>query len=429
MKGERIRLGNLRENWVVFLLILPTILGVGIFRYTPAFEAVRHSLYRWDGSYIEEFIGVENFRRLLGDLRIWIPLLLGGITCGISGLVDRKQVKRILRSIGTVCLIWAAVMLVDDAIADKRSIGSLVVLIVMASIGVMCWVPAWKKKKKTRVRSLLRFLSYFMPILAMIFYLVKIDNKGDKLLWMSFNLIFIMIVANLFKMWPSIFAAVCIHRIKSEKWKYFYRVLFVVPMIIPHMVGLLIWKFFYDPNQGVLNPLLIKTGLHHVLIWLDKWVLHLGVFNYPFKPAWLGDPNLVIPSLLFWGFPWVGVVGVLIYLAGLQNISEDVYEAAELDGIGWWGKFWYIELPLIMTQVRLNLILMIIGTLQAYGFQLILLGPEGGPQNKGLTPGLYMYFQAFIQQNFGYACAIGMMLFGLIMILTIVNQRYVRVDK
>ncbi len=82
-----------------------------------------------------------------------------------------------------------------------------------------------------------------------------------------------------------------------------------------------------------------------------------------------------------------------------------------------------------MTQVRLNLILMIIGTFQAYGFQLILLGPEGGPQNRGLTPGLYMFYQAFMQQNYGYACAIGLALFVIILLLTIVNQKFVRVEK
>jgi raffinose/stachyose/melibiose transport system permease protein len=69
---------------------------------------------------------------------------------------------------------------------------------------------------------------------------------------------------------------------------------------------------------------------------------------------------------------------------------------------------------------------MVIGTFQAYGFQLILLGPEGGPQNKGLTPGLYMYYKAFLEQEYGYACAIGLILFFIILFCTILNQRFVR---
>lgn len=271
--------------------------------------------------------------------------------------------------------------------------------------------------------------AFLFPLLAGGAYLVSVRRTGDWLFWTSFNLIIILVVANVFKMLPSVFTAVCIHRLKSEKTQYLYRVLFVIPMIIPAMVGLLIWKFFYDPNVGTLNSVLVAAHLDHVLMWLDRWVLHLGIFIAPFKPAWLGDPTLIIPALIFWGFPWVGVVGVLIYLAGLQNIGAEVYEAAALDGVTWWGKFWHIELPLIMAQVRLNLILMVIGTLQGFGFQYVLLGPEGGPQNKGLTPGLYMFYRAFTEQDYGYACAVGMILFVIILVLTVINQRYVRVEK
>ena len=79
-----------------------------------------------------------------------------------------------------------------------------------------------------------------------------------------------------------------------------------------------------------------------------------------------------------------------------------------------------------MTQIRLNLIMMIIGTFQAYGLQLILLGPGGGPGNKGLTTGLYMFYSAFLQQKYGYACAIGLVLFFIILLFTIANQKFVR---
>ncbi|MBN1557271.1 MAG: sugar ABC transporter permease, partial [Lentisphaerae bacterium] len=78
---------------------------------------------------------------------------------------------------------------------------------------------------------------------------------------------------------------------------------------------------------------------------------------------------------------------------------------------------------------RLNLILMVIATFQAYGFQYVLLGASGGPQNRGLTPGLYMFYRAFQEQDYGYACAIGLVLFFIILTLTIINQRYVRVKK
>lgn len=174
--------------------------------------------------------------------------------------------------------------------------------------------------------------------------------------------------------------------------------------------------------------LAILTVASLFVIFGNVWTEPLNQFEMG-TPAWLGSKELVIPALLFWGFPWVGTVGVLIYLSGLQNISKDVYEAAELDGVGPIGMIFRIELPLIMTQVRINLIFMTIGTLVQYETFLILLGPEGGPGGKGMVPGLYMFSSAFSEGRFGYACAMGMVLFVIILLLTIVYQKYVKVDK
>ena len=121
--------------------------------------------------------------------------------------------------------------------------------------------------------------------------------------------------------------------------------------------------------------------------------------------------------------------GVLIFLAGLQSIGQEVYEAAEIDGVGPIGKFLYIELPLILTQVRLSLVLLIVATLGGYGLQLQLLNEYGGPGGRGMVPGLWMYNRAFYAGEFGYACAIGMILFAFILLLTFVNNRYVRIEK
>jgi len=308
---------RLRFQWSLYLLMLPTVLLILVFNYYPSLDAIRYSLYRWDGAFIEEFRGLENFIQAFGH---------------------------------------------------------------------------------------------------------------DRLFWQSFGLTLILLVANAFKMWPSIFTAVVIHRLQSERWQYVYRVLFVIPMIIPSLVGLLIWKSFFEPMTGIMNKTLQATHLMDVLQWLDINVLGWQAFTYG-SPAWLSNSHLIVPTLIIWGFPWVGVIGVLIYLAGLQNISQDVYDAGKIDGLSWWGKFSKIELPLIMTQVRLMLILMTIGTLQDYGLILILLGPEGGPNNVGMVPGLCMFTEGFLNQRYGYACALGMVLFVIIMSITLVYQKLVRVDK
>lgn len=250
----------------------------------------------------------------------------------------------------------------------------------------------------------------------------------DEIFWKSFIVIFILVIANVFKLIPSILTAVLIHRMKSERAQYWYRVAVVIPMIVPGIVTIFIWKFFYDPNLGILNTVLNATHLKDVLVWLDG-LFGWNIFFADVPIGWLSTPELIVPALIFWGFPWIGAVGVLIYLAGLQSIDKELYEAAEIDGAGPFHKFFYIEFPLILTQIRLTLILLIISTLQGYGQQFLLLGENGGPARAGMTPGLWMFNRAFFNGEFGYACALGIILFFFILVLTWANNKYVRVDK
>ena len=250
----------------------------------------------------------------------------------------------------------------------------------------------------------------------------------DPVFRRGFGLVGILTAANIVKMFPSIITAVWIHRLRSERAQYWDRVAFVIPMIVPGMVIILIWKLFYDPTIGPLNDILRATGGMRLLEWVDVNWLHWNSFVGG-RPAWLGDPKLAIPALLFWGFPWVGAFGVLVYLAGLQNIGTEIYEAADLDGVGWFRKFSSIELPLLMTQIRLSLIMVFVGTLQDFGAILILFGESGGPGGVADVPGLYMYRAAFIQQKAGLACAAGVLLFAIIYTLTTLNNRLVRSRK
>jgi raffinose/stachyose/melibiose transport system permease protein len=198
---------------------------------------------------------------------------------------------------------------------------------------------------------------------------------------------------------------------------------------VPDLVNIFIWKFFFDPNLGLINASFDLFGIKSLLVWVDHHFLHWSAFRPDAPISWLNEPRLIIPSLIFWGFPWIGAMSVFIFLAGLQSIGAEVYEAAELDGASPWQKFTKIEFPLIMTQVRLNVILIVIGTLQGYGLQYLLLGSGGGPAGRGMVPGLWMFNRAFIAGQFGYACAIGMVLFVLIAVLTYLNNKYIRVEK
>lgn len=202
-----------------------------------------------------------------------------------------------------------------------------------------------------------------------------------------------------------------IFSLKSLKAKFVYRVCILLPMVAPGVVSTMLWKFIYDPAYGLMTEICRTLGI----------VEQGGTIN------WLGDPNLVIPSIIFMGFPWIGGTSVLIYMSGLMGISTEVIEASLLDGCSTFKRILKIDLPSLMGQVRYFLITGVIGALQNYGTQLIL--TKGGPGYTTYVPGYYMYMQAFSAQRMGYACAIGATLFVFIFALTLINYKFVGANK
>jgi len=420
---------RLVSYWRLYLFVLPAALLVGVFSYFPAASAIYHAFFRWNGSYVKEFVGLYNFHQLLGwspflwlVMVSWIVLLMA-ILVGRPLWLVRGAPWGVVALVGVLGLALFAAA--DTSTVLNMNAGEAWDWYGRALWGTMIGVgvhKVFRREWSQWVQGLCLLYSFLW------FFYQSMMTTGDQTLWSGFGVIFILVLANLVKMVPSIVTAVFIHRLKSERWQYIYRVLFVVPMIVPAMVGLLVWKSFYDPTQGILNRILNGSGFMDLLVGLDG-LLEWGVFHAGSNPSWLGDASLVIPSLIFWGFPWVGTVGVLIYLTGLASIDESVYEAADLDNASTLQKFFYIEFPLILTQVRINLVLMIIGTLQTYGQILILLGDSGGPRGVALVPGLYMFRSAFVELYAGKACAIGLIVFFFILILTEINNRFVRVEK
>lgn len=231
----------------------------------------------------------------------------------------------------------------------------------------------------------------------------------DEVLFQSVKVLGVFLVANLLKFVPTLVVAVVLFHLASARLQYAFRVIYVLPMAIPGMVGILIWKYFYRMDGGVLN-------------WL---LLNLGVIRAPIN--WLGTEETVVPALIFLGFPWVSTIGVLILLAGLQSIDPSVFEAALLDGCGVFRRFRTIELPLIMGQVKLNVVLVTLGTIQDFGLPLVL--TRGGPNNASMLPGLWMYLSAFSHGKMGYAAALGVVMFLVMLSLTYINMRMIKTDQ
>jgi ABC-type sugar transport system permease subunit len=479
--AKDVSLRTLKIYWPVYLFILPSLLLVAVFSYFPAVSAFYHAFFRWNGEDINYYVGDLNFRRALGAYWLWGAVFLtfmltmvfagkpgrrstifkifSGIVVAATALITllaqglalstaSEMIDR--RTIIVSLVLWGGGMLLTKIFAssenDRRWITMLIFAIllgagvlrgcglnavfawfvIMLTTGIILWTV--KKMRQMPYADTVQAFQAFAT-LGIAFWALAEYGGGDPILWNGFFVILILVAFNIVKMIPSIITAVVINRLTSGKMSYLYKVCFVIPMIIPGMVMLLLWKFFFDANVGFFNHFLTKTGLMNVLIHLDGWLGWGGVFKEGITPVWLGNESLVLPAIILWGFPWVGVVGVLIYLAGLENISESVYEAAGLDGAGPIQKFLHIELPLILTQVRINMVLMIIATLQTYAFILILFGTGGGPNGKLLVPGLFMFTNAFQYGNAGYACAIGLIIFSFILLLTELNNRYIRIKK
>jgi raffinose/stachyose/melibiose transport system permease protein len=220
------------------------------------------------------------------------------------------------------------------------------------------------------------------------------------------NVCKITVISILISISFPILAALLIYRLKADQAGYFYKVVYVIPMVVPTIVIFLIWKFIYSPMDGLLNTMLAAAGL--------KVFIH----------TWLGEYNTALYSILFINFPWVSGFQTLIFLAGLQNISISVIEAAILDGTGPVARFLKIELPLISAQIKLVVILAIINSVQ--GFVNILIMTNGGPGKSTMVPGLYLYRNAMQYGKMGYACAIGTFLFVVILTLTYLNLKYMK---
>lgn len=434
-----ISLRQVRYHWPIYLFVLPSLLLICLFSYYPALNGIYHAFFRWNGSTIEYYIGLQNFRDLLGWqpalwslLALWTALLAMALT----GKPDWARERAHWALCGLVVMAAISINLKAGQMTAPDYGGEMIKFFGLPVTEAAKWMNISVVSTLSGVLLHYLFQSGFtrwcqgllITFGFLWFFDLSMEATSDNVLWYGFSITFILVVTNVVKMIPSIITAVAVHRLKNEKWQYIYRVMFVIPMIIPGMVYLLIWKFFYDPNQGILNMFLDSTGIMNVMVWCDQLV-GLGVFRAGVSPSWLGDTNLVLFSFIFWGFPWIGIVGVLLYLAGLANISTDVYEAADLDGVNWLQKFTKIELPLILTQVRINMIMMIIGTLQTYGNILIILGDSGGPQGVMMVPGLYMFRTAFVEGDAGKSCAIGLILFVFILVLTEINNRYIRVEK
>jgi raffinose/stachyose/melibiose transport system permease protein len=231
----------------------------------------------------------------------------------------------------------------------------------------------------------------------------------DKILGKSaVNMVYLLLVGMLTANIPAFIMAELLCGIRSRRISSLYRFLFIVPMMIPGTVTMLVWQYLMlDPLNGLVNAVLIKFGIPPL--------------------GWLGEVKTALPGLMLVGFPWMAGTNLLIYLAGIQNIPESVIESATLDGAKILRRIFMIDIPLLLGQFKLLIVLGIIGGIQ--GFQLQYMTTDGDPAYATLVPGLWMYRRAFKFGDFEYASTIGIAMFTVILFFSYLNIKFVNTDN
>jgi len=179
-----------------------------------------------------------------------------------------------------------------------------------------------------------------------------------------------------------------------------FRTIFYLPSITPTIASAMLWIWLFNPDFGLLNQA-------------------LGIFGIP-KLQWIYDEKQVVPALIFMSIWGMGGT-MVIFLAGLQGVPQELYEAVEIDGGSWWHRFRYITIPMMTPTIFFNLVMAIIGAFQVFTSAYIM--TDGGPNYASMFYVYYIYLSAFRYGHMGYACALAVILFFIILAFTLVVFR------
>jgi multiple sugar transport system permease protein len=261
--------------------------------------------------------------------------------------------------------------------------------------------------------GLLWFFAY--PILASLFYSftsydgihtlswIGLDNyvnlAHDSVFWESlYNTAYFV----LFSVPINILTAFGLALLLNQRWipgLAFFRTLFFIPSIVPLISSAVLWLWIFNPQYGLINTLLSYVNIT--------------------GPGWLNDPSWSKPALIILGI-W-GVGGwMVIFLAGLQNVPVELYEAAELDGASAWARLLHLTVPFMSPYFLFSAINQLIFGFQYFLQAFVMTQPVGGPAESTTFYSLYLYQNAFQYYRMGYAAAMGWILFILVAILTYV---------
>jgi multiple sugar transport system permease protein len=224
---------------------------------------------------------------------------------------------------------------------------------------------------------------------------------ANPIFWTAFgNTMYFALVGGPLTVAVSLFAALLVNN-KLTRWKALFRTIYFAPVVTTLVAVSVVFKYLYHPRFGIIN-------------------LALGALHLP-QPDWLGDPHFAMPAIILLAV-WKGFgYTMIIFIAGLQTIPEELYEAARLDGAGAWGQFRHVTLPMLGPTFLFVGVVVAIGQLQIFAEPYVM--TAGGPLNKTLTIVMMMYQQGFKFWRMGYAAAVAFILFLVIGAATLLQMR------
>jgi multiple sugar transport system permease protein len=185
-----------------------------------------------------------------------------------------------------------------------------------------------------------------------------------------------------------------------------FRVLFFLPYVVPFVAGVLIWGGMLGADSG----------------WVDVFLRAIGIAH---PPDWLQDPTWIYPGLVIMGVWGIGA-GMIVYLAGLQGIPTELYDAARIDGAGAWASLRHVTIPMMSPVIFYTIVLGVVEVLQYFLVPLVLKNGTGEPGGSTLFYNLYIYKNFFTFQNMSYGATLAWLLFGISLGLTLLLFRLSR---
>ncbi|MBU2444838.1 MAG: sugar ABC transporter permease [Bacteroidetes bacterium] len=230
---------------------------------------------------------------------------------------------------------------------------------------------------------------------------------NDDLFWTALkNTFYFVVVASPLSIVVSLATAMLLNN-KLIKFKAIFRLSYFIPVVTTLVAVAIVWRFIYHYDFGLVNYLLRIIGINPV--------------------DWLGNPTWAMPAIIMMSV-WKNFgYNMIIFIAGLQNIPEELYDAAEIEGANWWQTFKSITFPMLAPTTIFISIITIIGYFQLFAEPYVM--TQGGPLNSTLSIIQYMYQEGFRWWNMGYSASIAFFLFFIIFVVTLIQFKFQKSDS